>query len=154
MRIKDRGWVVLGGWVVWDGMGWDGMICLPRRFVFFVLTMHASSLLVGRGQATAQKQQQQQQQQQTGVAAVPPAATTAAAAAAATTAAADAALGRVRCLRVADDRDLLSALDCLGQRLLAGAEVRVCVCGWGWCCCGEGGEGGLVAQPVWMMTLG
>ncbi len=42
------------------------------------------------------------------------------------TAAADAALGQVRCLRVADDRALLSALDCLGQRLLAGAAVRAC----------------------------
>lgn len=52
------------------------------------------------------------------------AAATATAVTAAATAAADAALGRVRCLRVADDQDLLSALDCLGQRLLAGVEVR------------------------------
>lgn len=44
---------------------------------------------------------------------------------AAATAAADAALGRVRCLRVVDERALLSALDCLGQRLLSGAEVRL-----------------------------
>ena len=66
-------------------------------------------------------QRQQQPPPNTAAAAAGATAVTAAA-----TAAADAALGRVRCLRVADDQDLLSALDCLGQRLLAGAEVR----GW------------------------